>query len=113
MDIGIEKVYVLHVEEENDFLFTPVGLVIVLENRHYSLYTIKSEHNRYRNAIAKHAWKDLENGVQFKGASYRLEDVTPSMREQGWTGASAIPAILGHFYKTKTKYFYFLQTYFS
>jgi hypothetical protein len=111
MDVAIRKVYILDVEPPGDFLFTPSAIVTVLENGHFTIYSIKSAHNLYRSAISRHAWDALEAGVTFQGAGFRLEDVTTDLKKQGWTHASSIPDILRHFYETKSKYFFFLASY--
>jgi hypothetical protein len=111
VDVAIRKVYILNVEETGDIVFTPAGIVILLENGSFTVYCPKSSHNRYRAAVSRHSWESLESGVEFKGAHFRLEDVSSVLQDRGWTHASSIPDILHFLFETKRKYLFFLSAY--
>ncbi len=111
MDVTIRRVYILNVEEADDIVFTPAGVVILLENGTFTVYCPKSSHNRFRAAVSKHNWESLESGIEFKGAHFRLEDVSPELKNRGWTHASSIPDILQFLLETKRKYLFFLAAY--
>jgi hypothetical protein len=111
VDVAIQKVYILNVEEAGDILSTPAGVVILLDNGSFTVYSPKSSHNRHRAAVSRHSWESLESGVEFKGEYIRLEDVSALLKQRGWTTAASIPDILRFLLDTRRKYLFFLSAY--
>ncbi|WP_026961965.1 hypothetical protein [Alicyclobacillus herbarius] len=109
METRIDKIYILSVEEPGDFVFSPAGVVILLENKHFKVYSSSSEHNRYRATLQRYSWKELEDGIHHRGADYRLEDVTADMARHGWVDASSTPDILHCLYETNPRQMFFLK----
>jgi hypothetical protein len=99
---------VLSVEEPGDYLFEPAGVVILLHNRHYQVYCTSANHNRFKAALNRFAWGDLENGVVYRETSYRLTDVTQEMARRGWLEADNTPDILRHLYEENPRHLFFL-----
>jgi hypothetical protein len=111
VDIPLRKVCLLSVEEPGDYIFTPAGVVIVTERAQFNLYCVSANHNVYRAALLRLDWTKLERGAEFRGRSFRLEDITADMAQLGWTHASAIPDILRHLYESNPRHLFFLQRY--
>lgn len=109
MEIHLKRVYLLSVEEAGDYIFTPDGVVVLLENGHFRLYCPNSSHNRYRAALNKFPWEELERGVVFRETGIRLADITSDIQRRGWTDTSSIPALLAHLYEENPKHLHFLR----
>jgi hypothetical protein len=111
VELKIHKVYLFSVEEETDYIFTPSGIVLVLNNNNFKLYSTSSHHNRFRSVLNKFSWSELEHGVSFRNAEYRIDDVTDEFENQGWTSVDSIPDILRHLYTANRLQLFFLQRY--
>ncbi|MCL6518118.1 MAG: hypothetical protein K6T67_14345 [Alicyclobacillus sp.] len=105
----MRRVYLLSVEEPGDYVFTPEGVVVLLENGHFQLYCPSASHNRFRAALNRFSWDELENGVVYRDASMRLTDITADMALCGWTDPSSVPAMLRHLYRQNPKHLHFLR----
>lgn len=108
MEVRLKEVYILSVEPPGDYIFTPSGVVFLMENDMFKIYCVSSSHNLYRGALHKHPWNELEQGVVFRDSAFRLENLTQEMNERGWTHAESIPAILEYLYTTNRKQLFFL-----
>jgi hypothetical protein len=111
LEVQLQSVYMLSVEPPGDYIFTPSGVVIVMNNQSFKVYCISSSHNLFRAALYRHSWDELEHGVVFKETSFRLANITEDMKKQGWTHADSIPAILDYLYTQNSKQLFFLQRY--
>jgi len=111
METMIHKVYVLDVEEPGDDILTPQGVVIVMLNLRFTVYSTGANHNLFRAAVHKHPWEQLEQGVYFRNLGFRATDVTASIDNVGLKKASDGLAILRHLYDSNQRQFYFLQRY--
>ncbi len=81
-------------EPAGDYFFSPEGICIVDEEHNYKLYTFDSRHNFLRTAILKFSLSDLiGDGVTYKGATLRLEDLQP-FREKNNLLSSSITSLL-------------------
>lgn len=110
-DVKLDRVFILEVEEAGDFIFVPSGVVFVTERHRIQLYCASSNHNRYRAALVRHQWEELENGVRFRDTEYRLNDITQEMTDMGWRYVSASNLILRHLYVTNQRNLFFLERY--
>ncbi len=68
--------YLIHVEAEGDYFFTPEGVLIVVDNLSYQVYSLDSRHNFLRAAVTKFPLdKLLGDGVSYRGAQVKLEPI--------------------------------------
>jgi hypothetical protein len=111
MEHKLTRVYLLATEEPGDYVFTLSGVVTLWDNTEFNVYALPSNHNRFRNAILRNSWADLEDGVVFRDVHFRLTDITDEMFHYGWTEVSTIPQILKHLYKKHTRHLFFLKRY--
>lgn len=109
MEVRLKEVYILSVEPPGDYIFTPAGVVIVLQNDTFKVYCVSSSHNLYRAALHKHSWEQLEHGVLFRESEFRLTSITDEMKERGWTHGDSIPAILSYLHACNPMHLFFLQ----
>jgi len=108
MELRISGVYVLSVEEQGDYLFTPAGIVIKLTTNRFQIYCAGSQHNLFRAVLHRLDWGELERGLPFREMEFRLTNVTERMIQRGWTHSDAIPAILEHLWKENERHLFFL-----
>ncbi|OFW74874.1 MAG: hypothetical protein A2201_04795 [Alicyclobacillus sp. RIFOXYA1_FULL_53_8] len=111
MEPMIHKVYVLAVEEPGDDILTPQGIVIVMFNLRFTVYSTGANHNLFRSVVHKYPWDQLEQGVYFRNQGFRATDVTDVVDQLGLKKASDSSAILRHLYESNQRQFYFLQRY--
>ena len=67
--------YILYVEEQNDIVFRPEGVVFVDQLNNFVLHCQDSRHNFLRNTLHKHSFKDLCEGITFQGHHLQLRDL--------------------------------------
>lgn len=113
MEPVIHKVYILEVEEPGDDVLSPQGVIIVLQNQRFTVYSTGANHNTFRSVLHKTPWPLLEQGIRLKNFGYRATDITPSILELGLHKASDSVAILWQLYETNPRQYYFLKRYFS
>lgn len=113
MDLEITRVYILSVEEPGDFIFTPGGAIVLFANGQFKVFCVPSSHNLFRAALNRHSWEQLEKGIEYKGAEFRVDDVTTDMTNKGWTHASSIPLILRNLYESNPRHLFFLERFVS
>ena len=101
--------YLIWVEPAGDFFFTPEGICMIDEERHYHIYSEAARHNVLRAAALKHSIEDLLSGVEFRGSTYRFEDLAP-LRESLSLRDPSIEATLRALYETHTQRFQFLNS---
>ncbi len=90
--------YMIFVEPAGDYFFSSEGTCIVDEDHNYKLYTLDSRHNFLRSAILKFSLADLiGDGVTYKGASIRLENLQP-FREKNNLLSSSVTSLLRAIY---------------
>jgi hypothetical protein len=111
MEHNLTRVYLLATEEPGDYVYTLSGVVTVWNNTEFQVYALPSNHNRFRNALLRNTWTDLENGIVFRDVHFRLTDITDEMFHYGWTKVSAIPQILKHLYENNRRHLFFLKRY--
>lgn len=113
MELQIKHVYELSIEDEGDYIFTPSGIVTIYENLRFTVYCQNAKHNVIRAALNRFSWTDLERGQTYRGATFRLREITNEMAQHGWVDTSAIPQILRHCYELNQRHLYFLERYLS
>lgn len=109
MESVIDRVYVLEVEEPGDTILSPQGIVIVLQNQRFTVYSTGANHNLFRTVLHRTPWPLLEQGIRFKNYMFRATDITASILEQGLQKASDSLAILSHLYTSNQRHYYFLK----
>lgn len=109
MKDGIRDVYLLFGEEQTDFTMEPKGIVIVMSNGQFKVFSIQADHNRFRALLHRFTWTELEEGVDFRNGEYRLERKTAEIVEQGWTRAGSIPEILQFLQRQNYRQLFFLE----
>jgi len=68
--------FLIHVEPEGDFFFTPEGILITIDNLSYQVYSLDSRHNFLRAAVTKFPLDLLQGeGVTYRGAQIKLEPI--------------------------------------
>jgi len=113
VEVRIGRLYVVELEEQNDFIFEPVAVVPLLVSGHFRIYSPRPMHNRIRATLQRHSWTALEQGVTYDNAEYRLTDLAEDMKKQGWEYDSCIPDILRHLYTHNPRQYFFLRTHLS
>ncbi len=105
---GLFHAYVIHVEHEHDFYYIPEGICIIGEDFHYTIYSLDSLHNFLWAAILKHSLGELlGDGVLFRGAQVKLEDLMPFIVSHALEDAS-VEELLAHLYQTDPNRNHFL-----
>lgn len=109
MELRLKHIFLLSVEEPNDYIFTPAGVVIVSENYKFTIFCQSSNHNLYRAAINKHTWEEFSKGVVFRGHEFRMTDLSEEMARKGWTTTGSVDAILRYIYTLNKRHLFFLE----
>lgn len=111
MELKLDHVFELSTEAEGDYIFTPSGIVIVLENTRFQVFCQSSNHNLFRAALQRNSWEDLGKGVLYRGITFRVSEITEKMAQRGWTDTGSIPFILHHCFEMNRRHLFFLQRY--
>lgn len=83
------RAYLIFVEGAGDFYFSPEGVLAVTSDGHYTVYCPDARHNFLRAAMLKFPLEALAGeGVSYRGAQFRIEDLTPFQERQKLTDAS-------------------------
>lgn len=108
----IRNVYEISVEESGDYIFTPTGVVIVLENGQFSVYSESARHNFLRRALMRYPWDQmLYESAEEQDISVRLRDMTEEIAKKIGTGPWGTDAILQTCYDMNPRQLFFLQRY--
>ncbi|MHB1627590.1 MAG: hypothetical protein ACYCVB_04325 [Bacilli bacterium] len=82
--------YLILVEGPGEYYFAPEGLCVVGDNHSYAVYSLDSRHNFLRAAVMKFPLADLlGDGVSFRSAHIKLEDLAPFREARSLQSASA------------------------
>ncbi|MDQ0188463.1 hypothetical protein JI721_16085 [Alicyclobacillus cycloheptanicus] len=109
METRLVGVYLLSVEEPDDYIFVPAGVVVLMERQQFQVYCVKSSHNLYRQALHKFSFDELEQGVRYRDYGFRLEDLSTMMVQHGWVDTASIPDILANLYERNPRHLFFLR----
>ncbi len=105
------SVYLIHVEPEGDFFFTPEGVLITLDNISYQVYCLDSRHNFLRAAVTKFPLAQLTgDGVMYRGANIKLEPLQ-SLETNHDKAKEASFTILEEIYRSNPERYFFLSKY--
>lgn len=109
----IAQVFEASIEEQGDYIFTPSGLVILLQNGNFHIYSESARHNFLRRACMRHSWEDLREGVKEQDLYVRIRDVTEELSRKidpdDWT----VEAVLETCYSQNPRQLFFLRRYSS
>jgi hypothetical protein len=105
----IDRIYVIQVEEPDDYYYKPEGVLFIDNQGHHTLYSADSRFNFLKLTVQKFPYADLENGVSFRDHNVRLLNVTDSYREQFYMVVEEIMPILHQIYQTNPRQFFFLE----
>ena len=101
--------FLIHVESEGDFFFTPEGVLLTVDNLSYQVYSLDSRHNFLRAAVTKFPLEQLlGDGVTFRGAQIKLEPIgaiaagIDRVKESSRT-------IIGDLYQSQPERYFFLK----
>lgn len=111
MEFVIDKVFILEVEEPGDHILSPQGVVIVLSNQRFTVYSTGANHNLFRTVLQRTPWPILEQGTRYQNYSFRATDITHTIHERGLKKASDSQSILYNLYEGNQRQFYFLKRY--
>ncbi|KEO84443.1 hypothetical protein [Tumebacillus flagellatus] len=78
----ITHVYLVGVEDPDDYYHKPEGVLFIDNLGNHTLYSADSRYNFLRNAINKFPYQDLEEGVEFRDHNVRITDLTDSFRQE-------------------------------
>lgn len=77
------RAYLIFVEGAGDFYFSPEGVLAVASDGRYTVYCPDARHNFLRAAVLKFPLENLVGeGVSYRGAHIRLEDLKPFQERQ-------------------------------
>ncbi len=101
------QLYLIWVEPAGDLFFSPEGICMIDEERHYRIYSEAARHNVLRAAALKYSIDELLNGVEFRGSIYRFEDLS-NLREVLSLRDASVAATLRALYEKHPQRFHFL-----
>jgi hypothetical protein len=105
----IERIYVIQVEEPDDYYYKPEGVLFIDNQGHHTMYSADSRFNFLKLTVQKFPYADLENGVSFRDHNVKLLDVTDQYREQFYLVVEEIIQILKKIYESNPRQFFFLE----
>lgn len=105
----IDRIYVIQVEEPDDYYYKPEGVLFIDNLGNHTLYSADSRFNFLKQTVQKFPYADLENGVSFRDHNVRLLDVTDTYREEFYLVVEEILPILHHVYQSNPRQFFFLE----
>lgn len=108
----IVNVYLVTVEEPDDYYHRPEGVVFIDNQGYFTLYTSDSRHNFLRAAIQKFPYEELEAEVTFQNHQVKLIDVTDQYEPEFDMVLDDMLAILHKVYLTSPRQFFFLEKFF-
>lgn len=108
----ITQVYEVSVEDPGDYIFTPSGIVIALENGQFQVYSENARHNFLRRTLMRHDWdKLLLDSVAEQGSAVRLRDVTKDLTKNMGFSTWSTEAVLETCYEMNPRQLFFLRRY--
>ncbi len=111
MSTIVRAVYILSVEEVNDFVFTPSAVVIVPTEGRFQLFCTGANHNRFFSALMKLNWSDLEEGASFKNVTYRFRNAQELLPNHYLASPVSVTDILQRLYEINPRHLFFLSRY--
>jgi len=111
MPTKLTNLFFLEVEEPGDYLFQLSGIVVFYSNNKFEVYSNSVNHNRFRAAIQKFSLLELEKGVVWRGAEYRLTGVDEKIKQTGWENPKDVPTLLRRAYTQNPRHLFFLKKY--
>lgn len=108
-DLELLKIYTIHVEEEHDYYFEPIGVMFLAQEHRVLLYCSDVRYNELRAVYQKFPVVELEKGVQFKSRHYIFKDITEDTLSRYGKNVNATPLILQDMYESRPKQFHFLK----
>ncbi|RIV17334.1 hypothetical protein D2Q93_15390 [Alicyclobacillaceae bacterium I2511] len=113
MPTAVRAVYILSVEESNDYIFTPSAVVIVPKEGRFQLFCSGADHNRIFSALMKLNWSDLEEEARFKNVTYRISNAQNLLPDHYLEQGASIAHILQRLYVSNPRHLFFLSRYFQ
>ncbi|ASS75121.1 hypothetical protein CIG75_09110 [Tumebacillus algifaecis] len=108
----ITNVYLINVEEPDDYYYKPEGVLFLDEQGHFTLFTADSRHNFLRAAVQKFPYKELEESVIYRNHQVQLNDVTLQYEERFDLHVDDMLPILHAIYNGSPRQFFFLEPFF-
>jgi hypothetical protein len=109
----ITRVFEISVEAPGDYIFTPVGIVMIFRNQQFQVYSESAQHNFLRRVLHRHPWDQLLTGVKERGSNVRLRDLTEEIENKIGLDTDSTEAVLELCYRMNPRQLFFLQRYFS
>ncbi|EJY56425.1 hypothetical protein URH17368_0950 [Alicyclobacillus hesperidum URH17-3-68] len=110
----IRRIFEASIEEAGDYIFTPSGVIILMESGDFQIYSESARHNLLRRTCMRYAWDQLVDGVKVDELNIRIRDITADLRrrldsENEWT----TDEILKTWYEQNPRQLFFLRRYSS
>ncbi|WP_157071001.1 hypothetical protein [Alicyclobacillus acidiphilus] len=109
----ITRIFEASIEEQGDYIFTPSGVVLLLHNGNFLIYSESARHNFLRRTCMRHGWDDLVEGVREQGLYVRIRDVTNDVQKRLDPDTWSVEAVLDTWYSQNPRQLFFLQRYSS
>lgn len=110
MAAKVVDVFVLEVEEVGDYVFEIAGIVFLYSNQKFQLISASgANHNRFRAAINRFTFEQLQEGVTWKNAEFRLKPFEEDVKQEGWENPDGVPVLLQRMYNQNPRQLFFLK----
>lgn len=107
----IQTIYNVLMEEPGGYYFIPEGVLVIDTIGQFTLYCADSIHNFIRTVIQKYRYQDLQEGVQHKEYTIRIEDLSDKYLTSFGNTPDQIPFILEEIHQTSPRQYHFLNRY--
>ncbi|PWK14360.1 hypothetical protein [Tumebacillus permanentifrigoris] len=105
----ISHVYLVSVEDPDDYYHKPEGVLFIDNLGNHTLYSADSRFNFLRNAVHKFPYKELEEGVAFRDHEVRITDLTDTFRAEFELTVDDMLEILKRVYESSPLQLFFLE----
>lgn len=106
---SIKAIYIVFVEEPDDYYFHPRGVLVVDEELNLTLICLDSDHNFLMKVIRKFPYEDLESGVDYQRYAFELKNITEQMIKKYGNQLKMIPQVLSELYQVSPRQYSFLE----
>lgn len=109
----IESVFEVSIEEAGDYIFSPVGIVILFRNKQFTVYSESARHNFIRRVVSRYPWPELLKTVTHQDANMRLRELTAELQQKTGLDELSTEAVLQTCYDMNPRQLFFLRRYLS
>ncbi|MFD2168771.1 hypothetical protein [Tumebacillus lipolyticus] len=110
---ALTKIYLVNVEDPDDYYFKPEAVLFLDENGYFTLYTTDSRHNFLRAAVQKYPYQELEDGVHHRNHHLQLHDITLQLGEEYDLLVDEMFAMLHTIYNWSPRQHFYLEKHLS